>query len=105
MASSTCHVVGGTKRVRVERTVRRDHPAEMTAPQDDGSGAWQPVRHATPQWRTITRLATGRRTGKLLDCNLSSHPLGVALMCQASLRGNPNTVEQRQPYRTVADHT
>src|SRR3546814_7053108 len=23
MASSTCHVVGGTKRVRVERTVRR----------------------------------------------------------------------------------
>src|SRR5690606_28153298 len=33
MASSTCHVVGGTKRVRLERFVRRDHPAEMTARQ------------------------------------------------------------------------
>src|SRR3546814_12391843 len=33
MASSICHVVGGTKRVRVERIVRRDHPAEMTARQ------------------------------------------------------------------------
>jgi hypothetical protein len=30
MASSTCHVVGGTKRVRVERTVRRDHATKMS---------------------------------------------------------------------------
>src|SRR3546814_2514571 len=33
MASSTCHVVGVTKRVRVERIVRRDHPAEVKSPQ------------------------------------------------------------------------
>ena len=33
MASFICHVVGGTKRVRVERTVRRDHRAEVTARQ------------------------------------------------------------------------
>src|SRR3546814_11639095 len=33
MASFTCHVVGGTKRVRVERIVRRDHPAEVKSPQ------------------------------------------------------------------------
>src|SRR3546814_18108050 len=33
MASFTCHVVGGTKRVRVERIVRRDHPAEVKCPQ------------------------------------------------------------------------
>src|SRR5690606_10241216 len=33
MASSTCHVVGVAKRVRLERIVRRDHPAEMTARQ------------------------------------------------------------------------
>src|SRR5690606_18583467 len=29
MASFTCHVVGVTKRARVERTVSRDQPAEM----------------------------------------------------------------------------
>src|SRR3546814_20420170 len=33
MASATCHVVGVTKRVRVERIVRRDHPAEVKSPQ------------------------------------------------------------------------
>src|SRR3546814_20355412 len=33
MASSTCHVVGVAKRVRLERIVRRDHPAEVTARQ------------------------------------------------------------------------
>src|SRR3546814_8868578 len=33
MASFICHVVGGTKRVRVERIVRRDHPAEVKSPQ------------------------------------------------------------------------
>src|SRR3546814_6882082 len=33
MASSICHVVGVAKRVRLERFVRRDHPAEMTARQ------------------------------------------------------------------------
>src|SRR3546814_2009785 len=95
MASATCHVVGGTKRVRVERTGRRDHPAEMTAPQDDGEGAWQPVRQATPQWRTTTRLAPGRRTGKLLACYLRSHPLGVASMCHAVPRGNQESPKRR----------
>src|SRR5690606_30022207 len=33
MASSICHVVGVAKRVRLERIVRRDHPAEMTTRQ------------------------------------------------------------------------
>src|SRR3546814_6342487 len=33
MAISICHVVGVAKRVRLERFVRRDHPAEMTARQ------------------------------------------------------------------------
>src|SRR5690606_908341 len=33
MASFICHVVGVAKRVRLERFVRRDHPAEVKRPQ------------------------------------------------------------------------
>src|SRR3546814_17849208 len=33
MASSFCHVVGVAKQVRLERIVRRDHPAEVKRPQ------------------------------------------------------------------------
>src|SRR3546814_14029748 len=34
MTSFICHVVGVAKRVRLERFVRRDHPAEVKRPQD-----------------------------------------------------------------------
>src|SRR3546814_20316341 len=33
MESSFCHVVGVAKQVRLERIVRRDHPAEVKRPQ------------------------------------------------------------------------
>ena len=33
MASSICHAFGVTKRRRLERIVRRDHPAEVKRPQ------------------------------------------------------------------------
>jgi hypothetical protein len=47
MASFTCHVVGGTKRVRVERTVRRDHATKVTRP-----ASRMPPKPAGP-WRAL----------------------------------------------------
>src|SRR5690606_17824197 len=83
---ATC-LIEATKRVRVERIVRRDHPAEMTAPQDDGQRAWQPGRHANRQWRTTIRLAPARLDNTLLAYCSRSYPPGVAMTCHAVPRG------------------
>src|SRR3546814_20984845 len=76
-----------TKRVRVERTVRRDHPAETRGRQAGCADTWQRVLPTNPQCSTPTWLAPGRLRRELLAYRLRSHPPGVSAPCHAVPRG------------------
>src|SRR3546814_10264817 len=77
-----------TKRVRVERTVRRDHPGATRGRQAGWADTWQRVLPTNPQCSTPTWLAPGRLSRELLAYRLRSHPPGVAAPCHAVPRGN-----------------
>src|SRR5690606_6568288 len=58
MASFICHVVGVAKRVRLERFVRRDHPAEVKCPQGRLDRSLENQAHPTNYQRRTFRSRT-----------------------------------------------